>query len=170
MENNENNVVDTTENNGTQPSEQNEVKTFTQEQVNEMIKTRLRNVPSKEELDAFKSWKESQKTEQDKMNDLQTNNNSLANEVKQLKAMLEINESNVKKEFSKFVTSEVMNLVNDSTDFKTALANYKKDNPQYFGETIVKKVQTSHSLNGGGNRTQSTNDIMNNLLRGARKD
>lgn len=166
MENNENNVVNTTENNGTQPSEQNEVKTFTQEEVNEMIKTRLRNVPSKSELDEFKTWKESQKTEQDKLNELQTNNNNLTNELNTLKAQIKVNESDVKKEFSKFVTTEVMSMVNDTTDFATALKDYKKNNPQYFGEVVIKKVQSSPALNGGGNQPQTTNSIMNNLLRG----
>lgn len=163
MENNENANA---ENNGTQPSEQNEVKTFTQEEVNEMIKTRLRNVPSKSELDEFKSWKESQKTEQDKLNELQTNNNNLTNELNTLKAQIKVNESDVKKEFSKFVTTEVMSLVNDTTDFETALKDYKKNNPQYFGEVVIKKVQSSPALNGGGNQPQTTNSIMNNLLRG----
>ena len=61
-----------------------------------------------------------------------------------------------------------MSLVNDTTDFETALKNYKKENPQYFGETIVKKVQTSPTLNNGGNQPQSTNNIMNDILRGKR--
>ena len=61
-----------------------------------------------------------------------------------------------------------MNLVNDTTDFETALKNYKKENPQFFGEVVVKKVQSSPSLNTGGNQPQTTNNIMNDLLRGAR--
>ena len=74
------------------------------------------------------------------------------------------------KEFSKFVTSEVLSLVNDTTDFETALKDYKKNNPQYFGEVIVKKVQTSPSLNAGGDKPQTTNDIMNSILRGNNQD
>lgn len=92
---------------------------------------------------------------------------TLTNENKDLKAQVQMSGSNVKKEFSKFVTSEVMSNVNDETDFATALKNYKKDNPQYFGDTVVKKVQSGPTLNGGGTQPQSTNDIMNNVLRGA---
>lgn len=95
------------------------------------------------------------------------NYQSLTNENKDLKAQLQMSSSNVKKEFSKFVTSEVMSKVNDETDFETALNDYKKENPQYFGETIVKKVQSSPILNGGTPKPQTTNDIMNNLLRGS---
>ena len=53
---------------------------------------------------------------------------TMTNENKDLKAQLQMSGSNVKKEFSKFVTSEVMASVNDETDFATALENYKKEN------------------------------------------
>jgi len=92
---------------------------------------------------------------------------SMANENKDLKTQLQMSGSNVKKEFSKFVINEVSSLVDDETDFATALENYKKENPQYFGETIVKKVQSSPSVGQGGNQPTTTNDIMNNLLRGS---
>lgn len=92
---------------------------------------------------------------------------TLTDENKNLKAQVQMSTSNVKKEFSKFVTSEVMSQVNDDTDFATALDNYKKDNPQYFGDTVVKKVQSGPTLNGGGTQPKTTNDIMNNILRGA---
>lgn len=95
---------------------------------------------------------------------------TLTDENKDLKAQLQMSDSNVKKEFMKFVTSEVNSKVNDETDFATALKSYKKENPQYFGDTVVKKVQTSPGLNTGGNQPQSTNDIMNDILRGASKN
>ena len=107
---------------------------------------------------------------------LETNTESLknletvTNENKDLKAQLQMSDSNVKKEFMKFVTSEVSSKVNDDTDFATALESYKKENPQYFGETVVKKVQSSPNLGNGGNQPQTTNDIMNEILRGATKE
>ena len=104
--------------------------------------------------------------------DNESNNNkslenmqNVTNENKNLKAQVQMSDSNVKKEFSKFVTSEVMANVNDETDFATALENYKKDNPQYFGDTVVKKVQSSPNLNGG-TKPQTTNDIFNSMVRG----
>ena len=48
------------------------------------------------------------------------------NEINDLKAQLQMSGSNVKKEFSKFVTSEVMSQVNDDNDFASVLENYKK--------------------------------------------
>ena len=92
---------------------------------------------------------------------------SITNENKDLRAELQMGESKVKSEFSKFVKNEVLSRVNDDTDFQTALEGYKKENPQYFGDTVVKKVQTSPSLNTGGTQPQSTNDIMNDIIRGA---
>ncbi len=94
---------------------------------------------------------------------------TLTNENKDLKAEIQMNGSNVKPEFSKFVRSEVMANVNDETDFATALENYKKTSPQFFGDVVVKKVQSSPSLQTGGNQPQTTNNIMNDILRGARK-
>lgn len=107
---------------------------------------------------------------------IEDNNKSLESlqnltiENKDLKAEIQMNGSNVKKEFSKFVRSEVMANVNDETDFTTALESYKKDNPQYFGEVVVKKVQSSPSLNAGGNQPQTTNSIMNDIIRSARNN
>ena len=94
----------------------------------------------------------------------------VSNENKSLKAQLKLNENNIKKEFSKFVTSEIMSQVDDKNDFDTVLKSYKKDNPQYFGDTVIKKTQTSPSLNAGGDKPQTTNDIMNNILRGVNQE
>lgn len=159
---------------GTEQNNGGEIRTFTQDEVNDIVETRLaklkKDIPSKEELQQYNEWKQSQKTEQEKINEqiieLKNNNGTLTNENAKLKAQIQIMDSNVKKEFMKFVTSEVLSLTNDTTDFKTALKSYKKDNPQYFGDTVVRKTQTSPSLNVGGNKPQTTNDIMNNILRG----
>lgn len=177
MADNESNVVTPTTNTEKQNGGQ-EVKTFTQEEVNSIVEERLakvkKNMPSKEELQQYNEWKETQKTEQEKINDkinqLQTNNGILTNENSQLKAQLEVLNSNAKKEFVRFVTSEVLAMVNDTTDLKTAIKSYKKDNPQYFGDTVIKKTQTSPSLNAGGDKPQTTNDIMNSILRGNNQD
>ena len=92
---------------------------------------------------------------------------NLTDENTNLKADIQLNKSHVKSEFSDFVRSEVLSKVNDETDFETALNDYKKNSPQYFGDTVVKKVQTSPSLNTGGSQPHSTNEIMNDILRGA---
>lgn len=104
---------------------------------------------------------------------IEENNKSLENlknltdENTNLKADIQLNKSNVKDEFSDYVRTQVLSKVNDETDFATALADYKKSSPQFFGETVVKKVQTSPTLNGGTQET-TTSDIMNDILRSAK--
>lgn len=94
---------------------------------------------------------------------------TITNENKDLKADIQLNGVNVKKEFSKFVRSEVMSRVDDKTDFSKALEGYKKENPQFFGDVVVKKVQTSPSLNGG-TPPETTNTIMNDIIRGVKNN
>jgi hypothetical protein len=57
--------------------EKQETKTFTQDEVDKLIKDKLsdskKNLPSKEELEAYKQWKESQKTESEKKDEALTN-------------------------------------------------------------------------------------------------
>ena len=166
-----------TENKDTQVVEQNveqeTTKTYTKEDLDNSFNAGVKKANSDwqkdEKYKEFLAWKKTSQSDSEKMNELQTSNNALTQENNYLKASIKVAESDVKKEFSKFVTSEVMNLVNDTTDFETALKNYKKENPQFFGEMVVKKVQSSPSLNAGGNQPQTTNNIMNDLLRGARK-
>ena len=127
----------------------------------------------KEQIEEYKSYK----TENENLSkQLEEKEKSMkgfedvSNENKSLKAQLKLNENNIKKEFSKFVTSEIMSQVDDKNDFDTVLKSYKKDNPQYFGDTVIKKTQTSPSLNAGGDKPQTTNDIMNSILRGNNQD
>lgn len=129
----------------------------------------------KEQIDTYKTQAEQYKAQvgtlesqiEEKDNSLKDFEN-VTNENKNLKAQISVSESNAKKEFKKFVTSEVLSKVDDKTDFETALTDYKKENPQYFGDTVVKKVQTSPTLNNTGTQGMTTNDIMNNILRNSR--
>ena len=149
------------------------VKTYTKEDLDNSFNAGVKKANSDwqkdEKYKEFLAWKKTSQSDSEKMAELQTNYTNAMNENTLLKAQLKIADSDVKKEFAKFVTSEVMSLVNDTTDFDTALKEFKKNSPQYFGETVVKKVQTSPVLNNGGNQPQTTNNIMNDILRGARK-
>ncbi len=151
-------------------------KTYTKEDIDNSfsagMKKAIKEWQKDEKYQEFVNWKKQNQTENDKINELTQNNTTLANEkaglenqIKLLKAQIQVNNSDVKKEFSKFVTSEVLEMVDDTTDFETALKKYKKDNPQYFGEMQIKKTQTAPSL-GGGTKSETVNDIFNNLIRG----
>lgn len=155
-------------------------KTYTKQDIDNSFNAGMKKASKEwqndEKYKEFMAWKKSNQTENDKINELTQNNTTLANEkvglenqIKLLQAQIQVNNSDVKKEFSKFVTSEVLEMVNDTTDFETALKKYKKDNPQYFGEMQIKKTQTAPSLNSGIGRGTTTNDIMNGLLRSSRQ-
>lgn len=162
MEDSKDTKVDTVEQETTQ-------KTYTEQDIQNSFNAGVKKANSDwqkdEKYKEFLDWKKTSQNDSEKLAELENNNKSLNTEVEHLKAQLKINESNVKKEFSKFVSSEVMALVNDTTDFDTALNNYKKNNPQFFGDVVVKKMQTSPTLNGGTSQPQTTNDIMNNFIR-----
>lgn len=156
----------------TNTGEQDPVKTYTQEDIDNSFKAGVKKANSDwqkdEKYKEFLEWKKTSQNDSERMVELQTKNETLIKENNYLKVSMKVAESGVKKEFHKFVTSEVMNTVDETTDDDTALKNFKKDNPQYFGETVVKKVQTSPTLNGGTAQPQTTNSIMNNLLRNAK--
>ena len=154
-------------------AEQETAKTYTKEDLDASFNAGVKKASSEwqkdEKYKEFLAWKKTSQSDSEKMTELQALNDKLTKENANLKATNEVAKSDVKPEFLKFVTSEVMNNVNETTDFATALKNYKKENPHFFGEVVVKKVQSSPSLNAGGNQPQTTNNIMNDLLRGARK-
>ena len=120
--------VETTENVDAQTTEQNEVKTFTQEEVNQIIKTRLRNVPSDDELKAYNDWKESQKTEAEKNAEVLKENATLKSRINELENMQVVANAGVDSKFQKFVFSEV----SKEGNFEDNLKEYLKNNNQYL--------------------------------------
>jgi len=147
-------------------------KTYTKEDLdnsfNAGIKKGSKEWQKDEKYKEFLEWKKSNQSENEKLTELENSNTAKDKEINELKSLLKVKDSDVKKEFQKFVSSEVMSLVNENTDFETALKKYKSENPQYFGETIVKKVQSSPNLSNGGSKEITTNSIMNDILRNAR--
>lgn len=146
-------------------------KTYTEQDIQNSFNAGVKKANSEWQKDAkykeFLDWKKSNQNDSEKMAELQASNENLKKENEMLKATNKVAKSEVKPEFLKFVTSEVMGLTNDTTDFETALKNYKKENPQYFGEVVVKKVQSSPNLNNGGSKPSTVNEIFNNMVRGA---
>ena len=147
-------------------------KTYTKEDLDNSFNAGVKKAHSDwqkdEKYKEFLEWKKTSQNDSEKLTELENSNTAKEKEIQQLKTLLKVKDSDVKKEFQKFVASEVMGLVNESTDFDTALKNYKTDNPQYFGEVVVKKVQSSPNLSNGGAKENTTNNIMKDILRGAR--
>ena len=148
-------------------------KTYTQEDLDNSFnagrKKASHDWQKDEKYQEFIEWKKTNQNDSEKISELTSLNEQLAKENATLKATNEVAKSDVKPEFLKFVTSEVMALVDDTTTFEKALKNYKEKNSQFFGEVVVKKVQSSPNLNGGSSEPQTTNSIMNDILRGKGK-
>jgi hypothetical protein len=157
--------TETSTSTGTEP----EKKSYTQEELDAIIEKRIardrRTRENTPEYKAFKEWEDSQKTKEEKESELQKKYDLSQSELAVLKAEKKVISANAKPEFAEFVASKVLSM---GDDFEANLAEYKKNNPQYFGETVVKKVSTSPDLSGKAGAS-TTNDKMNNLIRGARK-
>lgn len=142
--------MENTENAETLTAEQTMEKTFTQSEFNEALKKEVerktKNLPSKEELNAFNEWKESQKTEKERQEEQNKINSSLVAENTSLKQMVEIYErtSNNKDEVE-FIQFKLSKL---EGEFKDNLETYLKDHP--------KKEETPKTTGFSQNTTNPT--------------
>ncbi len=154
-------------------------KTYTKENIDDSFNAGFKKAKSEfensEDYKQYLNWKKNNQNDTEKLNEMTNKYDELSKKYEEVlkdrdysKNLMQVINTDCKPEFRKFVTNEVMNLVDDKVSFENALSNYKKQNPQYFGEVVVKKVQTSPSLSNGGQQAITTNDIMNNLLRGNR--
>lgn len=80
-----------------------------------------------------------------------------------LQSQFSVLEKGVDKKYAKFVASEVLNNVNDNTDFDSAFDDYISKNPQ-FREVTSRKVTTTIPLKGNGNEPTNTNQTMNDAI------
>lgn len=147
MENNQNAVTQTepvntenkTEVSGEQPVEKNEVKTFTQEEVNAMLAKEKKKMPSKEDMKAFNDWKESQKTEEDKKKEILLENETLKKQLVIAENKSVVANAGVDSKFQKFVLSEVSEM---DGEFEDNLKDFLKENPQFLIKNEVDTTKT----------------------------
>ena len=143
----------------TQTTNQNEgqaEKTFTQEELNKIVQERLdkekKKMPSKEDLKAFKDWKESQKTAEQKQAEKEAEYQRTLNELNILKQTNAVLEAGVNKDDADYVLFKVSKM---EGDFEENLTKFLKDNPKYLKQetqtepkatgTSVKSISSSES-------------------------
>ena len=153
----ENVNVEETENVETQTTNQNEVqaeKTFTQEDVDRIIKDRLKRMPSKEELKAFKDWQESQKTAEQKQAEKEAEYAQKDTTISQLQKENAILKAGVKEaDDIDYVLYKVSKM---EGEFEENLAKFLKDNPKFLGQELEERkatgapVRTLSSTNNDG--------------------
>lgn len=122
-------------------------KTFTQKEVNEIVKNRLdrerKKYPNDEELKVFNQWKESQQSEQDKYQELNNRYEELKKEYITYKNYNLVKNENVNELFIDFVIDKVSK---QDGDFDENLKAFKKHNPQFFDTNKFIKMSTSPEL------------------------
>ena len=108
------------------------VKTFTQEEVNSMLKKEKQKAEKKYagiDINKYNEWVESQKTAEQKQAEKEAEYQKMANELNTLKNTNAVLEAGVNKKFVKFISFEVSQL---DGDFEENLAKFLSDNPEYL--------------------------------------
>ena len=116
-------------------------KTFTQEEVNALIESRLarakKQMPSKEELETYKTWKESQKTEAERLAQREKEFHEIMTDRETIKRENIVLRSGVDHEHADYVLFKVSK---QDGDFDENLKVFLSDNPKYL--TAVNKAGT----------------------------
>ena len=140
MEDNKDNKVVTPTTNTPENGGQ-EQKTFTQEELNTIVETRLakakKDMHSKEELKKYNEWKEAQKTEQEKMAEKETEYQKVLAEKEQIINENKILKSGVNAEDTDYVLFKVTKM---EGDFEENLSKFLKDNPRFLNKTVPSKA------------------------------
>ena len=142
----------------TQTTNQNEgqaEKTFTQEELNKIVQERLdkekKKMPSKEDLKAFKDWKESQKTAEEKQAEKEAEYQKTLNELNILKQTNAVLEAGVNKDDADYVLFKVSKM---EGEFEENLAKFLKDNPKY----LKQELETEQKATGAPVKSISSNN------------
>lgn len=147
-------------------------KTFTQEEVDAMIGKRLakamKGIPSEEELSAYRTWKDSQQTEQDRqakrdkeLADSKTALIAAQSELEQLKREKYVLGKGLTGENAEFIAFKAAKLVDDKTTFEQAVDQLTENRQKVTFDWTAQA--------GGGSKEETENATMNNLIRGAIK-
>lgn len=165
-------TADVQETNGTEPENTNVAepeKTFTQDQVNQMIADRVarekRNLPSDVDMKEFREWKKSRQTDAEKMAALEAELTKAKAELTLANNTSAVSNAECRPEFTEFVTDRVSKM---EGDFEKNLASYKKEHPQYFGGAVnTRTLSSSPRMSGNATQDSDFNSKMNEALRRA---
>lgn len=135
----ENKEVEGAGNVDTQTTEKNEgkaevdVKAEAQKIADAMLAKKMKSMPTKEELKAFKDWQESQKTVEQKQAEKEAEYKKTLNELNTLKQTNAVLEAGVNKDDADYVLFKVSRM---EGEFEENLAKFLKDNPKYLKQEL----------------------------------
>lgn len=119
-------------------------KTFTQAELDEVIQRRLgrlkKDMPEKSELEAFKQWKESQKTEAERQAQREQEYHKLESERDTIKREITVLKAGVLAEYIDFINFTVSKV---EGDFNENLTQFLKDNPKYLKQTEAEETKAT---------------------------
>lgn len=147
-------------------------KTFTQEEVDAIVSRRLskamKGIPSEEEMNQYRTWKDSQQTEQERqakrekeLADSKTALTAAQTELEQLKREKYVLSKGLTGDDAEFISFKASKLVDEKTTFEQAVDQLTENRQK------VKFDWTAQV--GNGSKTETENATMNNLIRGALK-
>lgn len=139
-----------------------EVKTFTQDEVDKLIKDRVarekKGQLSKEELQAYQTWKDSQKTDAEKKDEAVTNADKarIAAEERAiaLEAKVTCLSKGVKSDFTDDVVILAKAMVSDEVTMEQAIENVLKKYPHFTGSSEGEEETNGFKKVGGGKGSQ----------------
>lgn len=135
----ENKEVEGAGNVDTQTTEKNEgkaevdIKAEAQKIADAMVAKKMKGMPTKEELKAFKDWQESQKTAEQKQAEKEAEYQKTLNELNTLKQTNAVLEAGVNKDDADYVLFKVSKM---EGEFDENLAKFLKDNPKYLKQGL----------------------------------
>lgn len=121
----------TAENNQTEGTDV-DVKAEAQKIADAMVAKKMKNMPSKEELKAFREWQESQKTAEQKQSEKETKYQETLSKNTELEKENKVLKSGVNSDDVDYVMFKVSKM---DGDFEENLENFLKDNPKYLKQT-----------------------------------
>lgn len=150
MEENKEVETETTTVEETEKNSEEVVKTFTQEEVDNIVKERLakakKGIPSKEELTKYNEWKESQKTQQDKYDELVKQDNEKSTTISNLqKENLVLKSGITDSDEVEFIVYKVSKM---DGDFEDNLKEYLADNPKFTKKQETKATGVENKSTG----------------------
>lgn len=149
-----------------QTEDQQDERTFTQAEVDNLINQRLarerRGMPKAEELAAFRAWQKEHPADQATHEEQQQNNDN-ENELEIVRRENHLLKQGVPADDVDYYVYKISKMVDENTSFEDAAKKFLKENKRG-----LVRMDTGARLNGGGNSGKSANEQMNALLRKAR--
>lgn len=165
-------MADETNVQGTENTALEQEKTFTQADVDKLIQSRLererKKYPSEEEITAYRTWKDSQQTEQERQakrdKELADSKSALTaaqTELEQVKRDKYVLAKGLTGDDAEFIAFKALKMVDDKTTFEQAVDKLTENRQKVKFDWAAPA--------GGGEKPNATNAAMNSLIRGALK-